>query len=133
MAYTASTTFSINWTPPSAPANSGQSSFTTQASYNAHNVGAVDIPASTGPGTSIVIPFGTVTKPKMIVLKNLMTDEVELHVNGSVTNTFMIASQGMVIYCASIEVSVDDWTSINVVTTGTNTNIETLQYFIFGD
>jgi hypothetical protein len=133
MAYNAIVNLGVQWTPPSAPANSGSSSFVVTASYNEQNVGNIGIPSATPPATDFAIPFGTVGKAKVIVIKSLAAQELELRINGAVTSTFNIPPQGVVAFACSTEPSVDEWASAVVTTTGTNTALETVQYQIFGD
>lgn len=133
MAYNAVVSTSITWTPPFAPSNSGASTFSVTASYNAQNVGNVDIPTSTPPGTDFEVPFGTVDKAKVIALKNSGSKELELKVNGAVTSTFNVPAGAEVIYASSAEQAASGWTSATVTTTDTNTTIDSLQFWIFGD
>lgn len=133
MAYNVVVSTSITWTPPFAPSNSGASTFSITASYNAQNVGNVDIPASTPPGTDFTVPFGTVDKAKVIALKNSGSKELELKINGAMASTFNIPAGAGVIYESSTEQATSGWTSATVTTTDTHTTIDPLQFWIFGD
>jgi len=133
MAYNVVVTLGVQWTPPSAPANSGSSSTVVTASYNAQNVGTIDVPSATGPATAFTIPFGNVNKAKVIVIKSKMTKEIELAINGAPASTFNIPPQGVVVLASSTEPLADEWASAIVTTTDTNTAVEFVEYAIFGD
>jgi hypothetical protein len=134
MANTAIFSATLQWTPPSAPVNSGQSSFSLQLSYNAQNVGAIDVPASTPPATVYDIPFGAVSKAKLIVVKNFMTSDVDLSINGSL-DLISIAPSGMVMYGAPADptTGAHPIASASVKTLDTPSNLGRIEYWIYGD
>lgn len=125
----------IQWTPPAAPTNSGQSAFTIQASYNAQNVGTIDVPSGTAPATSFSIPFGSVGKARVLIVKSLMTSDVDVKINGSTDPIFTLAPGGSFRY----EAPVDPTTGIRPITSASfailvaPTNSESVQYWIMGD
>jgi len=134
MANTAVTSISVQWTPPSAPVNSGQSTFTLQASYNAQQVGQQDVPSGTPPATVFTVAFGSVNKAKLLVIKNLMTSDVDVRINGSL-DAVTLSPQSMFIYGGLTDptTGVHPITAATVTTLVTPTNLETFQTFVFGD
>lgn len=135
MAYTVISTTTLQWTPPSAAVNSGQSAFTHQAAYNAQNVGAIDVPASTPPSTVFDIPFGSVGKAKCLVVKNLMTTDVDVKLNGSGTVNFTLPPGGKFSYECPVDPTTGTYPLIeaSITTLATPTNLESVQYWVFGD
>jgi hypothetical protein len=126
---------SIQWTPPSAPANSGQSAFTTQASYNAQNVGSIDVPSGTIVSTEIDIPFGSVEKARVFIVKSLMTSDVDVKINGSADPIFSLAPGGSFRYEAPIDPSTGVYpiTSASITILVSPTHIEQLNFWVMGD
>lgn len=135
MASTVVTQSSVQWTPPAAPANSGLSTFTVQASHNAQNVGTIDVPSGTAPATSFSIPFGSVGKAKVLIVKSLMTSDVDVKINGSTDPVFTMAPGGSFRY----EAPVDPTTGVNPITSASfavlvaPTAVESVQYWVMGD
>lgn len=126
---------SVQWTPPSAPANSGQSAFTTQASYNAQNVGAIDVPSGTSPSTSFSIPFGSVGRARVLIVKSLMTSDVDVKINGSTDPIFTLAPGGSFRYEAPIDPSTGTHpiTSASFAVLVAPTNSESCNFWVMGD
>ena len=83
MASQASVTVSIQFTPPSAPVGSGTAVFQVTANHNAQNVGQIDVNPADPPATVFPLPFGSVAKAKILVVKNLMSSEIGVRINGS--------------------------------------------------
>lgn len=134
MAHTVVFSASVQWTPPSAPTNSGQSAFTFQASYNAQNTGSHDVPSGTAPATEFPIPFGSVNKAKLLVIKNLMTTDVNVKLNGS-TDLITLAPQGMMSFNNPTDptTGTNPLTEASVIILTSPTNVEAIQYWVFGD
>lgn len=134
MAYTVVFTGTLQWTPPAAPANSGQSSFTVQASYNAHNVGTLDIPSGTAPATEISIPFGQVNQAKFMVVKNLMTTDVDLKLNGS-ADLVTLPPQGQHMFICPVDPTdgVNPLTEASVTVLASPTSVQSVQFWVYGD
>ena len=63
MASTATFTASVQYSPPSGPANSGSATFSIASSHAAQNVGNLDIPAGTPPGTAFSMPSSPTVAP----------------------------------------------------------------------
>jgi len=126
-------TAAVQWTPPSAPANSGNATFSVVAQVNAQNVGQVDVQTTDAPATLFPMPFGSVSAAKILIVKNMMSSEVGVRINGAVANNFRIPAGGMVTYAAPVAPGAEPWTSATIVTTATPASIEAVQFFIFGD
>lgn len=126
-------TASIQWTPPSAPANSGNATFSAVAAVNAQNVGQIDVPMSTGPATQFDLPFGSVAAAKIIMIKNEMSSDVGIRINGSEADNFRVPAGGFVLYAAPQAPGSTPWSSATAVTTATPAAVEAIQYFIYGD
>ena len=135
MASTISVQTSIQWTPPSAPTNSGQSALTFQASYNAQNVGTLDVPSGTPPAAVFDIPFGSVGKAKALIVKSMMTSDVDVKLNGSASVAFTLPPQGKFEYETPMDPSTGTYpmTSASITTLATPTNTETLMFWVVGD
>lgn len=135
MASTLVSTSSVQWTPPAAPVNSGQSSFVLQASYNAQNVGTLDVPSGTAPATIFAIPFGSVGKAKYLRVKNLMTTDVDVRINGSTDPIFSLAPQGSFTYEQATDPSDGTYplTSASVEVLISPTNLASVQFWVYGD
>jgi hypothetical protein len=126
-------TASIQWTPPSAPANSGNATFNVVSAVNAQNVGQIDVQTTDAPATAFPIPFGSVAAAKVILIKNMMSSEIGVRINGAVADTFRIPAGGWVMYAAPVGPNATPWSSATVVTTATPAAIENVQFFVYGD
>jgi len=134
MAHTVVFTGTLQWTPPAAPANSGQSSFTVQASYNSHNVGSLDVPSGTAPATEIAIPFGQVSEARFMVVKNLMTTDVDLKLNGS-ADLISIPPQGQHMHICPVDLTdgANPLTGASVTVLATPTSVQNILFWVYGD
>lgn len=129
----ATATLSLQYTPPSAPTNSGNAVFSLSASFNAQNVGQIDVnPSDTAP-TTFPIPFGSVSKAKILVIKNLGTTDIGVRLNGSPSDNFQISAQGELAYVCQTAPATTPITSASIVTTASPPAVETIQYWVFGD
>lgn len=126
-------TASVQWTPPSAPANSGNATFSVVAQVNAQNVGQVDVQTTDAPASLFPMPFGSVAAAKVLIIKNMMSSEVGIRINGAVANNFRVPAGAVVIYAAPVAPGAEPWTSATIVTTATPAAIENVQFFIYGD
>jgi len=133
MATNVTVTASLQWTPPSAPANSGTATFNVVASVNAQNVGQVDVQTADVPGTVFPMPFGSVQAAKVMCVKNMMSSEIGVRLNGHVTNDFRVPAGGMVMYAAPVGPNAEPIASASIVTTASPAAIENVQFFIYGD
>jgi len=135
MANTTIFSATVQWTPPSAPVNSGQSVFSLQLSYNAQNVGTIDVPDSTAPATVYDIPFGAVSKAKMLIVKNFTALDLDLSINAS-ADLISIPPSGMVMFGAPIDPtgpSDHPIESASLKTRGTSTSLARAEFWVFGD
>ena len=133
MATTFSCTIGLLYTPPSAQANSGNATLQIQGSASGQNVGQVDIAAATAPATVIPIPFGALASAKLFLIKNMMSSEIGVRINGHVTNDFNVPVGGVVMYAAPSAPSLVPFTLASIVTTGTPSVTESVLYWTFGD
>ena len=135
MSNTVTLNSSIQWTPPSAPINSGQSTISITTTYNELNTGAVCVQVGASVGSVIPIPFGTVTKAKCFILKNTSLDDVDVSINGSLTPNFTLPSVSTVQYgCASNPtVGTHPIASVSLTTLTAPTSIDKIEFWVFGD
>jgi hypothetical protein len=125
----------IQYTPPSAPINSGQSSISITTTYNEMNVGAVCVQTNTTIGTVIPIPFGTVTSAKFLILKNTSPDDIDVAINGSTTVNFTLPAISALQYVCTTNPTIGTHpiTSISLTTLATPTTIDRIEFWVFGD
>jgi len=133
MSSTVTVSRTIQFTPPSAPVNSGTGTISTQAIYNSQNVGDIDVQITDASGTSFSIPFGSVGAAKVAIVKNLMSADIGIRINGSVADNFKLPSGGVFSYESSSAPGSDPLSSITVITTATPTQISNISYWVFGD
>lgn len=133
MAQTATITFGILYTPPSAAANSGNASFSTQASYNAQNVGQLDVQTSDAPATTFAIPFGSVSAGKIVMVRNMMSTEIGIRLNAAGSDNMKLPAGGEFVYAASVAPNATPLTAVTIVTTASPAQIENVMYWVFGD
>jgi len=128
-----STSQGIQWTPPGASANSGNSTLTTQGTENAQSVGKLDIPPGTTISTVFPIPFGTVDAAKVCVVQNQMSSEVGVRLNGHVTDDFTLGPGQRFCIDGATAGSTTPLTSVDIVTTVDPATTEQINYWVFGD
>lgn len=133
MASPFSKTTGIQWTPPSTPANSGNSTVAVQGSVNVASSGQVDVPAATTLATVFAIPFGTVSKPLFFAIKNKMSSDIGIRLNGAVANNFKLAPGGYIEMSMPAPTVDEPLTSCSIVTTAVPTALELVDWWIFGD
>lgn len=132
-AKTVSLSVGVQWTPPGAALNSGNASYNLSSSYNAQNVGEVDVPGATAPATVIPIPFGQVQSCKLLLIKNMMSNDIGIRINGAVADNFQVAT-GTIAFIAMPQSPVmNPVASLDFVTTATPGGTETVAFFVFGD
>lgn len=83
MATSANVTLSVVYTPPSAAQNTGNASMTVPITFEAQNVGVLDIPTSTPAGTVFEIPFGSISAAQLVIIKNLTPNAIGVKINGA--------------------------------------------------
>ena len=126
-------TTNLQWTPPSAPVNSGNASMSVVASINAQNVGSIDVQTTDTSPTTFAIPFGSISAAKVLLIKNMMSSDISVRLNGDNADTFRIPSGGAIHYAAPATPGSVPISSVTVITTVTPTQVETIHYFVFGD
>lgn len=129
----ATVTLGIQYTPPSAPANSGNVSYQVAASCQAQNVGQIDINPSDAPGTLFSLPFGSVGAAKVIVVKNRGIQEYGVRINGSPTDSFRLSAGAEFAFAASSIPTLGQLNSIDIAVITSPAQTEYCEYFIFGD
>lgn len=104
-----------------------------QISHTAQNVGIIDVEAGTAPATEFAIPFGSVEAAKLLIVRNLMTSEVQVKVNGSLAPIFTIPAQGMEMFAVPSIAATFPIAAMSFLTTATPGNTESVQYWLFGE
>lgn len=123
----------IQWTPPGAPDNTGNSTLSVQGTENAQSVGELDVPSSTTVGTELAVPFGTVDAAKLLVIKNSLSAEVGVKLNGSLTANFTLGPGQIMAIAGPTAGTGTPLTSASVTTTAAPTATEQVQYWVMGD
>lgn len=131
MASTATVTISITYTPPSAPTNSGTVNLSVPVLHDAQNVGRIDIPASTAIATAIDIPFGSVNSARVVLVKNLTSQELILKLNGSLAIS-NITANGEFCYVCPTDPLATPLSSASLTTTAAFLSPESIEYWVFG-
>lgn len=123
----------VQWTPPGAAANSGNSTLTTSGTENAQSVGSLDIPSGTASGTEFPIPFGSVGAAKVCIIENKMTTEVGLRLNGAGADIITLGPGQRFSVEGSVAGSGTPLTSASIVTTADPTSTEKVNFWVLGD
>lgn len=121
------------WTPPNAAVNSGNASLAVQGTYNAQQVGQIDVQTSATPGDTFNVQFGSIAAAKLVIIKNMMSSDIGIRINGSVTDNFKLASGGEFVYAAPAAPSSSPLASLVVAITAAPTAVEQINTFVFGD
>lgn len=126
-------TLNLQYTPPGAPVNSGVAALSAAGTYQAGQAGTVDVPTGGTIGDTFDIPFGSVAKAKMLVVKNGLSSEVGVRLNGAGANNFNVPPGGVFAYVvptAPLAVPLD---SAELVITAVPSAIERVLFWCFGD
>lgn len=126
-------TVGLQYTPPSAPDNSGVSTLGTSGSTNAQNAGTLDIPNGTVVGTVFGIPFGSVSAAFCCIVKNNMSSSIGVRFNGAPADEIEIAPSGEFMLSGSAAAAGTPLTQVDIVTTADPTSTEQIHYWVFGD
>lgn len=126
-------TLNLQYTPPGAPANSGVAALPVQGTYNAGQSGTIDVPTTVTIGDIIAVPFGSVQAAKLVVLKNNLSAELSVKLNGSSAVNFNIPPGGEFMYSIPTTPGASPFASLSVVLTAVPTLVERILYFVFGD
>jgi hypothetical protein len=133
MATTATVNVSITYTPPAGATNSATASLATAASNSAQNVGVIDVPSGTGPAATFPIPFGSVAAAKILIVKNAMSSDLGVQLNGSGTDIYQISAGGMMMIGMPTEPGADTLTDATITVIDAITSAQTVQFWVFGD
>ena len=128
-----SATFTFTYTPPNAPVNSGVASLAVSGTYQGGQAGSVDVPPGTTVGTVLSIPFGSVAAAKVLVIRNNMSSEVGIRLNGSGSNNFNIPAGGQIVYLVPTTPVAVPLTAASIITIVDPTAIERVNFWVFGD
>jgi hypothetical protein len=126
-------TVGLQYTPPSAPDNSGVVTLGTQGSTNAQQVGIIDVPNGTVIGTVFPIPFGAVSAAYCCIIKNNMSSAIGIRFNAAVADNFELAPGGEFMMSGSAAAAGTPLTQVDVVTTADPTSTEQIFSYVFGD
>jgi hypothetical protein len=107
-------------------------SFALGCPYQAQNDGTIDVPAAEMSATSHVIPFGSVAKATLVIVKNRTDQELSLKVNGSLVLQ-NVPVGGIVMFGQEALGMAADLTAVTLVTTTSETAAGYIDYFVFGD
>ena len=83
---------SLQWTPPNALVNSGNVNYPVKASYNAQNVGALDILSTESAPITNSVPFGSVAQCLILAIENSQATDIGVKINGGVQLAGITAS-----------------------------------------
>jgi hypothetical protein len=132
-ASTVTVTLGIQYTPPSAPANSGNVSYQVAASCQAQNVGQIDVGPTDAPATVFPIPFGSIEAAKVLIVKNRGSVDLGLRLNAALTDSFKIPPGGEFVFAAAAAPGTTPITSAAVAVITSPPASECCEYFAFGD
>lgn len=127
------TSLGIQWTPPAAADNSGNSTLSTAGTEQAQSVGTIDVPNGTVVGSVLPIPFGSVGAAKVCVVENKMSTEVGVRLNGSLSDEFTLGPGQRFAVSGPVAGSTLPLTQVELTTTADPTQTEKINYWIFGD
>lgn len=126
-------TLTVQWTPPSAAANSGSVTFAVTAPHNAQSVGQLDVNPAVSPPDVVPVPFGSVDKAKVAVVKNLTSSEIGLRINGANADNIKIPAGGEWVYAAATAPAATPLTALDVVILTAPLAVEQIAYYVYGD
>jgi len=128
----------LTYTPPGGVANSGVEALGLTPTYNVMNAATLDVPGLTAASTSFSVPFGSISEPKMIVIKNKVGQALRLWLNNPpVDTTIDIPINGEFILGAPLALvapATGFVTDIALATTDTQgASAGYIETFVFGD
>lgn len=126
-------TLTLAYTPPGAPVNSGVASLALGGTYQAGQAGSIDVPSGTTVGTALDVPFGSVAKAKLLVVKNNLSSEIGVRLNSAVANNFNVPAGGIFSYVAPTAPTAVPLTAVELITTVDPTATERVLFWVFGD
>jgi len=132
----ATLTAQLTYTPPGGGANAGVEPLGLAPTYLVMNAAILDVPGLTAAVTTFNVPFGSVSKPKMVVIKNKVGQAMSLVLNG-VPTTIDIPTNGEFIFGAPLVLAAPAtgfMTSVALITTDTQgATAGYIETFVFGD
>lgn len=128
-----SATLNLQYTPPGAPVNSGVAALPVAGTYNAGQSGTIDVPTTVMIGDVLPVPFGSVAAGKLVVIRNNLSAEVGIRLNGAVANNFNLPPGGTFMYAAPTAPGAVPLARVDLVLTAVPTVVERIQYWTTGD
>ena len=129
--------FSVNvtvqYTPPSAAANSGLGTLAFTGTENAQSIGRLDIPNGTSVATVLPIPFGAVGAAKVCIVQNLMSTAVGVRLNGAVADDFELGPGQTFALIGGVPGGTLPLVSVDIVTTADPAATEFALFWVMGD
>jgi hypothetical protein len=133
MAQQFTTIETVTYTPPKAAPNSGVSTLGTTGVYNASSIGSIDIPNGTTVDTIIPVPFNQVTNAKVIIIRNEMSSDIGIRLNGAVADSFQLGAGGEFKYENPTTPASNPIDEVSVVTKVDPTATQYIYFLVFGD
>ena len=122
---TLSLSFSLGGTPISK-------TLSLSCPFQGQSEGTIDVPAAEVTATAHVIPFGSVAKATLVVIKNRTDQELSLKVNGSLALQ-NVPVGGIVMFGQEVLGMAADLTAVSLTSTTSETAAGYIDYFVFGD
>ena len=123
----------LQYTPPGSTVNSGVASLAAAGTYNAGQSGTIDVPTTAQVGDAFPVPFGSVSAGKLVVIRNNLSAELSVKLNGSSTVNFNIPPGGEFVYVAPTAPGANPMISASLILTAVPTVVERVLFFVFGD
>lgn len=106
--------------------------FALSSPFQAQSEGTIDVPAAEVTSTVHAIPFGSIAKATLAIIKNRTDQELSLKVNGSAALQ-NIPIGAVVMFGAEALGIATDLTAISVTSTTSEVAAGYIDYFVFGD
>jgi len=106
--------------------------FSLSSPFQAQSEGTLDVPEAETSSTAHAIPFGSIAKATLAIIKNRTDQELTLKVNGSLALQ-NIPIGGVVMFGAEALGIAADLTAISLTSTTSETAAGYIDYFVFGD
>jgi len=123
----------LQWTPPSAAANSGLATLASTGTENAQSVGRLDIPNGTVVGTVFGVPFGTVGEAKVCIVLNQMTSPIGIRLNGALADDFELGPGQTFALFGGVPGTATPLTQVDIVTTADPATTQYVNHWVMGD
>jgi hypothetical protein len=105
-----------------------------QCPYQSQIAGTIDVPDATASSTSLSIPFGTISKPTLVMIENRTGQELDVKINGAAAASHTLPDGAhMVPLAADDKATGTSITSLALITTALQSGAGLIAYRIFGD